>query len=446
MEAEAKPAEADPAAPAQASVCLDWKKVFSWAFYDWANSAYATTVMAGFFPIYLKDYWVPVGTAETVSTARLGMANSIIGVVIAALAPMLGAIADRGGSKKKFLLFFAAMGMVMTAGLHFVAKGDWGVALLLYVLATMGFSGGNIFYDSLLVSVAPENKFDFVSALGFSLGYLGGGLLFGFNVLMVLHPDKFGFADAGAAVRGAFLMVGIWWGVFTVPLMIFVKEPRRSGGGFGTWARVKSGFIQLRDTFREVRKLRMVFLFLAAYWLYIDGVDTIVLMAVDYGKSLGFPSNSLITALLITQFVGFPAAIVFGKLGERFGARTGLFIALAVYLGVTVYGYFMDQTVEFYVLAVIIGLVQGGAQSLSRSFYARLIPQDKAAEFFGFYNMLGKFAAVLGPAIMGLAGVMTGSSRVAILAIIPLFVLGGVLLALVKTPAGVAASGQAPNG
>lgn len=412
---------------------LVWRKVIAWAFYDWANSAYATTVMAGFFPIFLNDYWTPAGTPATDRTFRLGLANSIAGLIIAALAPMLGAIADRGGAKKKFLLFFASMGVVMTAGLHFVAQGNWGVALTLYVLATMGFSGGNVFYDSLLVAVAPRDRFDFVSALGYSLGYLGGGLLFGLNVWMVLHPQNFGFADTSTAVRWAFLMVGLWWAAFTVPLMLFVKEPRRSSPGLSGWATVKSGFIHLRDTFREVRRLRMVFLFLAAYWLYIDGVDTIVLMAVDYGKSLGFDSNSLITALLITQFVGFPAAIAFGKLGERFGARAGIFLALAVYLGVTVYGYFMDDAREFYVLAVVIGLVQGGVQSLSRSFYARLIPADKAAEFFGFYNMLGKFAAVLGPAIMALVGRLSGNPRLPILAIIPLFVLGGVLLSRVKT-------------
>ncbi len=408
------------------------RKVIPWALYDWANSAYATTVMAGFFPIFLRDYWSAAGTPETTITARLGIANSIAGMVIAALAPVLGAIADRGGAKKKFLIFFATMGVVMTAGLHFVAQGSWGMALTLYVLATMGFSGGNVFYDTLLVSVSPAQRFDFVSALGYSLGYLGGGLIFGFNVWMVLHPEVFGLASAGEAVRWAFLMVSAWWAAFTVPLLLFVKEPRQNHGGFGGWATIKSGFLQLRDTFREIRKLRLVFLFLAAYWLYIDGVDTIVLMAVDYGKSLGFPSNSLITALLITQFVGFPAAIAFGRLGERFGARAGIFLALAVYLGVTIYGYFMDRTAEFYVLAVAIGLVQGGIQSLSRSFYARLIPPDKAAEFFGFYNMLGKFAAVIGPALMGLAGVISGNPRFAILAVIPLFLAGGVILCFVQ--------------
>ena len=411
---------------------LQWKKVLSWAFYDWANSAYATTVMAGFFPIFLKEFWCPEGTPVTESSFRLSMANSITGIVVAALAPVLGAIADRGGAKKRFLLFFAMMGIVMTAGLHFVAKGHWGAALVLYALATMGFSGANVFYDSMIVSVAPEKKYDFVSALGFSLGYLGGGLLFGFNVWMVLHADKFGFAVRDDAFRWAFLLTGIWWAVFTVPLLLFVKEPRDNAAAFGGWQTIAAGFRQLRDTFREVRKLRMVILFLIAYWLYIDGVDTIVLMAVNYGKDLGFDSTKLITALLITQFVGFPAAIAFGKIGEKLGARTGIFIALAVYLGVTVYGYFMDDVKEFYVLAVVIGLVQGGVQSLSRAMYGRLIPRDKAAEFFGFYNMLGKFAAIIGPLLMGVAGKITGNPRIGILAIIPLFIAGGLMLAFVR--------------
>ncbi|MFM1769443.1 MAG: hypothetical protein RJA22_1972 [Verrucomicrobiota bacterium] len=409
-----------------------WRRVLAWSLYDWANSAYATTVLAGFFPIFFKDYWVAPGTAETVSTARLGLANSISGLTLALLAPVLGAIADRGGARKRFLVGFAALGVVMTAGLHLVARGDWGLALALYVLATVGFAGGNIFYDSLLVAVAPESKFDFVSALGYGLGYLGGGLLFGGNVWMVLHPQSFGLPDAGTAVRWAFVTTAAWWAVFTVPLLLFVREPPRNGQAAAGWAAVRAGLRQLRDTFQEVRRLRTVFLFLAAYWLYIDGVDTIVLMAVDYGKSLGFPSNSLITALLITQFVGFPAALAFGRIGEKLGPRAGILIALTVYLAVTGYSYFMDDVRQFYVLAVVIGLVQGGVQSLSRSLYARLIPRDKAAEFFGFYNMIGKFAAVLGPALMAGTALLTGSSRVAILAIVPLFLGGMILLARVR--------------
>jgi UMF1 family MFS transporter len=199
-----------PSARERLSNKLNWRKALPWAFYDWANSAYATTVLAGLFPIFLKQYWMPPDTPVEMSTFRLGAANSAAGIIVACLAPILGAIADRGGARKRFLIFFAMMGIVMTGALHFVAKGNWVAAVLLYVTATIGFAGANIFYDSLLVSVADEGKFDMVSALGYSMGYLGGGLLFAFNVLMVTNPAKFGFVDEAEAVKRAFIMVAIW--------------------------------------------------------------------------------------------------------------------------------------------------------------------------------------------------------------------------------------------
>ncbi len=403
-----------------------WKTVISWALYDWANSAFACTVMAAFFPVFFKEYW-SAGADDTVSNFRLGAANSSGSVIVAALALALGAIADKGGAKKRFLLFFAAMGILATGALYFVEGGDWRTAAGLYVLASVGFAGANVFYDSLLVSVSPEKKLDVVSALGYALGYLGGGVLFALNVAMVLWPQAFGLAGEGQAVRASFLTVAAWWAAFSLPLFFFVDEPK-SGGGLDRWGAVAAGFRQLRATFREIRRLRTVFWFLLGYWLYIDGVDTIVRMAVAYGSSIRIDKDDLIKALLITQFVGFPAAIVFGKLGERLGAKTGILLALGVYLGVTVWGFFMSRPAEFYGLAVTIGLVQGGVQSLSRSFYARIIPRNKAAEFFGFYNMLGKFAAVIGPFLMGWVGVLTGNPRHSVLAIAPLFLAGGALL------------------
>lgn len=411
------------------------KKVISWALYDWANSAFATTVMAGFFPVFFKEYW-NVGVEATTSTFRLGLANSIASLIVVAMAPLLGAIGDQGGVRKKFLLFFAAMGVVMTGSLFFVARGAWHIAVLIYIVGIIGFSGGNVFYDSLLISVAPSGKEDMVSALGFGLGYLGGGLLFAFNVLMTLKPAWFGLTDAGTAVRISFLSVAIWWALFSLPVMIWVKEPPTHGKTSG-WKMVGSGFLQLKTTFAEIRTLRVVFFFLIAYWLYIDGVDTIVRMAVDYGMSLGFPADSLIVALLIVQFVGFPAAILFGKLGEKLGTKTSILLGIGVYVGVTVWGRFMDSPGEFYVLAVVIGLVQGGVQSLSRAFYSRIIPANRAAEFFGFYNMLGKFAAVIGPVLMGLVGVLTGNPRHSILAIAVLFLGGGIILYFVDEKEGV---------
>ncbi|UCH80634.1 MAG: MFS transporter [Nitrospiraceae bacterium] len=409
------------------------KAVFGWALYDWANSAFATTVIAGFFPVFFKQYW-SAGADTTLSTARLGLANSVAGVVVAVLAPVLGAIADRGSAKKKFLMFFAYMGVVMTSSLYMVSKGEWPLAVMLFVIASVGFSGANIFYDSLITGVASEEKLDFVSALGFSFGYLGGGVLFAFNVWMTLDPATFGFSDAGEAVRFSFLTVGMWWAVFTIPLLLLVKEPMSNKPLSGRMA-IRAGLVQLKSTFHELRHLKTVFLFLSAYWLYIDGVDTIVRMAVDYGMSIGFQSNDLIVALLITQFVGFPSAIGFGYLGGSIGTRKAIFIAIAVYLFVSIWGAFMQSKYEFYILAIIIGLVQGGIQALSRSFYAKIIPLNKSAEYFGFYNMLGKFAAVFGPVVMGGAGLLIKSmgyssdiaSRVSITSISIFFVTGGIL-------------------
>lgn len=404
----------------------DAKKVISWAFYDWGNSAFATTIMAGFFPIFFKQYW-NADQSVNESTLHLGAANAIASIVIVVLAPLLGAIADKGNVRKKFLLFFASLGVVMTGSLYFVAQGDWVVAITLFVFATIGFMGGNVFYDALIMAVAPDKKVDFVSALGYGLGYLGGGLLFALNVFMTLNPQIFGLSDAGEAVRVSFVMVAVWWAVFSIPLLLFVKEPQPTSVS-SAWAVISGGYKQLLLTMHEIRTLKFVLLFLAAYWCYIDGVDTVVRMAVDYGMSLGFKPNDLIVALLITQFVGFPAAIMFGKLGERFGAKSAIFIGIGVYVVITVWASFIEEVREFYILAVMIGLVQGGVQSLSRSFYTRLIPTGKSAEFFGFYNMLGKFSAILGPLIVGWVSVITGNPRFSILAITLLFGAGAVIL------------------
>ena len=410
------------------------RKVISWALYDWANSAFATTVMAGFFPVFFKKYW-NVQVEVTTSTFRLGLANSIASIIVVLLAPVLGAIADQGGARKKFLLFFAAVGVIMTGSLFFVAQGNWQMAALIFIFGVIGFSGGNIFYDSLLVSVSPPGKEDMVSAFGYALGYLGGGLLFALNVFMTLKPEFFGLSDASAAVRVSFITVAAWWALFSLPLAVWVREPsvRQKKSGL---AMVTSGFQQLKATFAEIRKLRMVFLFLLAYWLYIDGVDTIVRMAVDYGMSLGLAENSLIVALLIVQFVGFPAAILYGKLGEKLGTKRSILLGIAVYIGVTFWGRFMDSSGEFYLLAIAIGLVQGGVQALSRAFYSRLIPASRAAEFFGFYNMLGKFAAVIGPILMGLVSVLTGNPRHSILSIAVLFLAGAIILYFVDEQEG----------
>jgi UMF1 family MFS transporter len=408
------------------------RQKWGWAMYDWANSAFATTVMAGFFPVFFKGYW-NAGIDTATSTFRLGVANSLASLLIVMLAPLLGAIADCMSRRKALLFSFAFLGVLMTGGLYLVSQGDWFLAAFLYVLALVGFSGSNVFYDSLLPFVTRKDEIDQTSALGFSLGYLGGGLLLSLNVLMVLYPEKFGLADGAAAIRVSFLVVAVWWLVFSLPLMLLVDEPDGSAAAWSVEV-VRAGFMRVWETLQEVRQLRNVWLFLVAYWLYIDGVDTIIRMAVDYGLSLGFDQNSLITALLITQFTGFPAALAFGWLGGRYGPKAGIFTGLAVYLVVTVWASVMDSVAEFYYLAFLIGLAQGGIQALSRSLYARMIPAGRSAEFFGFYNMLGKFAAILGPVMIGWVGVLSGNPRTGILSLLVLFIAGGIVLMKVNVP------------
>jgi len=405
---------------------------FAWAFYDWANSAFATVVMAGFFPLFFKEYWA-ASLERTESTFWLGVVNSSASLLIVLLAPLLGALADQLGRRKGFLLLLALLGIVMTAGLSFAAQGAWQLAMVIYMLAVTGFMGANVFYDALLMSVRGESgpETDRVSALGFALGYLGGGLLFALCVLMTQQPQWFNLADTAGAVKLSFLLVAFWWALFTVPLLVYVKEPHN--------ARVTSKAIRVAaervlQTLRELRVLRQAVIFLAAYWLYIDGVGTVIRMAIDYGISIGFDSGHLIIAMLITQFIGFPATYLYGRMARYVGVRTGIFFGLAVYALVTVWGSQLQAVWEFYALAVIIGLVQGGVQALSRSLFSRLIPASQAAELFGFYNMVGKSAAVIGPVMMGWIGVLSGNPRSAILSLLVLFVAGFVLLLRVRVP------------
>ena len=392
----------------------------SWAFYDWANSAFATTVMAGFFPLFFKQYWSQ-GTEATTSTFWLGLGNSGASFIILLMAPLLGAMADSGGIHKRLLAGFALLGIACTAGFFLVGSGQWQWAILLYVIAIIGFSGANVFYDAMLPTLTSTADFHRLSALGYSLGYLGGGLLFMINVAMTLKPSWFGLADATAAVRYSFLSVALWWFVFMLPLLLGVREQQATGsGGFSVGREVS----KLLGTLKEIRTQRNLWMFLLAYWLYIDGVATIIRMAVDYGIAIGLPANSLIVALLLVQFIGFPATLVFGRIGQRYGAKTGLWIGLWAYVVATACAAFMTTSFHFYTLAVALGLVQGGVQSLSRSLFGQLIPDGKNGEYFGFLNMLGKAAAVLGPLLVGVVAATTGNSRIGLLSILLLFIGG----------------------
>ena len=404
------------------------RPIFAWALYDWANSVFATTVIAGFFPVFFKQYW-SAGTDAVTSTAQLGFANAIGSVFILIAAPVLGAVADGGASRKKFLGAFTALGVAGSAGLWFVGQGDWSTAAIVYVMASIGFSGAIVFYDALIVAVSPANRYDEVSAFGYSLGYIGGGLLFALNVAMTLSPGSFGLAGPAEAVRLSFVMVAAWWLVFSVPLFRHVPEPPRLGEAASA---VAAGLRSLAKTLGQYRTHRMAGLFLLAYFFYIDGVHTIIRMAVDYGLSLGFPSDSLIVALLIVQFIGFPAALGFGLVAGRIGPKPALYFGVTVYVAVTVWAYFMTTVAEFYVLAVVVGLVQGGVQAISRSLYARFVPAAQSGEFFGFFNMIGRFAAVIGPSLVAVTGLLTGSSRLGILSVVVVLVAGMVLLTFVR--------------
>lgn len=400
---------------------------WSWACYDWANSAFATTVLVGLFPVLFNNYYA-AGVDPGMSTFYLGAyGNSLSAAIVMLLAPTLGVIADRRGLKKPFLAAFTALGIAGTAGLFFVGEGNWVGAIVLFALACVGFFGGLGFYDSLLVDVSAPRDRDRVSAVGYGLGYLGGGLLFVVNVAMVLKPDAFGISDKATAARLAFLSVAVWWLLFSIPLFLKVPEPLRAGGRGEAM-----GWSEIAAMLKRILGMKPVMTFLLAYWLYIDAVGTVAQMAADFGMKLGFASDSLIKAILIVQFVSFPAAIAFGWLGQRWGARKGIYLALAVYTGVTSWAWFMQTERDFYLMAAVVGLVQGGVQSLSRSYFASLIPADASGQFFGFYNMLGKFAAVLGPLVVGTTAALTGNPRLALFMLVFFFIAGAILLSRVR--------------
>ncbi len=398
----------------------------AWALTAWANHAFATTVLVGFFPIFFDKYWAK-DLPGTTSTFYLGLSNSSASFVVMLLAPWLGALADRRGQKKLWLGVFTAIGVLATATLALIGAGEWPWALAVFAVASIGFFGGSSFQDALIVNVAEPAETNRVSAFGFALGYLGGGLIFLFNVAMVLKPAWFGLADATVATKLAFIDVALWWALFTLPLFWRVKEAAP--------VTEPTGWRELWNTLKQVLRDKPVLHFLLAYWLYIDAIGTLQQMAVDFGAKLGFSTSALIQALLLVQFVSFPCAIAFGRIGDRIGTKRAIYLGLAVFVLVTMWAYTMQTERQFYIMAAIVGTVQGGVQALSRSYFSRLIPRERAGEYFGFYNMLGKFAAVLGPLVVGAVAIATGNQRLSILVLGVFFIAGAWLLSRVREPA-----------
>ena len=427
-----------------AALGLQRRELRSWAMYDWANSAFITTIGAAVLPIYYSR--VAAGDLSPVqATAYWGYTNSIALAIIAFASPVLGAMGDYLGAKKRFLAAFMLVGVIASAGLYFVQRGDWLLASALYVVGSIGFTGSLVFADSLLPHIARPDEIDRVSTAGYALGYLGGGVLLAINALMIAQPAVFGLADAAVASRVSFLTVAAWWLVFSVPVLRNVPEPpRRVDAGEALHGNpFAAAFGRLRTTFREIRQYRETFRFLLAFWLYIDGIHTIQRLAVIYGTELGLGQGTLIGALLLVQFIGIPCSFLFGALASRIGTRRGIDLALGVYTLIAVFGYFVREAWHFWALAFVVGLVQGGAQALSRSFYATMIPRPKSSEFFGFFSVSERFAGIVGPAVFGLVGMLTGSSRFGILALMAFFVSGMVVLSRVDEAEGRRAAAAA---
>ncbi len=416
---------------------LDRKELRAWAVYDWANSAFVTTVMAAILPVYYQQV-AAVGVPEHLRTAYWGYTQTVALVIIACATPVLGAAADYLGAKKRFLSCFVAIGATASALLYFVTEGDWLFASIVFIVGNIGFAGSEIFYESLLPHIAREDEIDRVSTGGYAIGYVGGGLLLALQLAWISSPGSFGMSDAGQASRISFLSVALWWAIFTVPLLRNVAEPKRrlEPGEASGRSPIRVGFGRVAETFREIRGYRHVFLFLLAFWFYNDGINTIIKMATIYGAEIGIGQNDLIGALLLVQFVGIPATFAFGALAARIGAKRGVYLALSVYTGIAVLGYFMREAWQFWVLACAVALVQGGSQALSRSIFATIIPKGKSSQLFGFYSISGKFGNIVGPLVFAVVSQLAGGSRLSILSLVVFFAGGMILLSRVDIEEG----------
>ncbi len=409
----------------------------AWAWYDCGNSAYFTTVITAVFPAFFASY-AAAGMSPGEATTRYGIITTVAMALVAVLSPILGAYGDFTARRKQLLVLFASLGILATFLLTTISEGGWRWAAAIFVLGNLGVSGSLVFYDSMLPSVAKADETDRVSSAGYALGYLGGGVLLVVNLAWILSPGTFGLPSTVAATKLSFASVGVWWFVFMLPLLRRVPEPPRlvEPGETPATSPIRATFSRLGRTFRDIRQYRQAFLALLAMLVYQDGIQTIIRFAGIYGAEVGVGQSQQIAAFAMVQFVGVPFAFMFGSLGARIGTKRAIFLALGVYAVAATLGYFMTNATHFFILAALVATVQGGAQALSRSLFARLIPPAKTSEYFGFYAVVERFATVLGPLVFTLSGMLTGSSRSAVLGMIVFFVAGGWLLSLVDVEEG----------
>jgi UMF1 family MFS transporter len=417
----------------------------AWAMYDWANSAFWCTVIVAVFPPFFTNY-AAAGLPDPVATSRFAWGTTIAVTIVALMAPVLGAIADHRALKKTLLAVFIAIGVTATMLMVTIDQGEWLYALALFVIANIGVASTLVFYDSLLPHIAAPDELDRVSTAGFAMGFIGGGLLLLINLAWILRPSAFGLPDTTAAIKLSFASVAVWWLVFSIPLFRRVPEPDVRLADFGrggSLSLVRGGMVAAWRTLQELRGNRHAFLMLVAFLLYNDGIQTIIRMSSIYGIEIGIDLNAQIAAFVIVQFVGVPCSFAFGAAAGRVGAKPALFFALAVYVCISVLGYFMTATWQFFALAFLVGLVQGGSQALSRSLFARMIPKHKSSEYFGFFAVFEKFAGIAGPLVFAASTELFDSSRAAVLSVIVFFVLGALVLTRVDVAAGEAEAAAA---
>ncbi|GAP14173.1 permease of the major facilitator superfamily [Longilinea arvoryzae] len=417
------------------------RAISAWTMYDWANSAFATTIMAAVLPVYYTSV-ATAGLAPNIATAYWGYTSSFSALLAAIISPILGAVADFSGSKKKFLTAFMALGVTGTALLYFIQSGDWLLASLFFTFGNIGFAGSLVYYDALLPHVAGPEEIDQVSSRGYAMGYIGGGLLLAINLVMIMVlPGLIPGLDTGLMTRLSFVTVAVWWAVFTLPLLLHVKEPqRRIHPGEENYQPIQASFHRLGQTFRELGKYRDLAMAMLAFWVYANGIGTIIVMATAYGNELGFGKTTLIGTLLMVQFLAAPFAILFGRLSRKIGTKKSIYISLAIYTLIAIAGFFLYHEWQFWALGAAVATVQGGSQALSRSLIGRLMPKSKSAEFYGFFSVFEKFASILGPFLFGVVSTIVGHSRLSILSLFVFFLVGMLLLTRVDVERGMKAA------